>query len=208
MPDARTQAARRHFDRWSTTYESDRSSRRLKDAQDAALAALSLGPDDELLDVGCGSGAAVREAAQVARHAVGFDLSGGMVARARELAAGIENVELHVGDVAGRLPFEDARFSAVLSTTAFHHFTDPERTLAEMARVLAPGGRIVIGDMNGDRLSIRLLDLALRLLQRSHVGFPRPSRLMREMRACGLSDPSVSTIWRGAYAIIGARKAA
>ncbi len=206
--DGRTAAARRHFDRWSRTYESDRSSRRLKEAQAAALSALELGPGDALLDVGCGSGAAVREAARVAGSAVGLDLSPGMIARARELATGIDNAEFHVRDVSDRLPFDDGRFAGVLSRTAFHHFARPMETLAEMARVLAPGGRLVIADANADDPVVRAADLLLRVLQRSHVGFCRPSRLVEDTRALGLRDCTVATIWRGRYAIVRARKPA
>jgi ubiquinone/menaquinone biosynthesis C-methylase UbiE len=206
MDDTRTRAARRHFDRWSATYEDDRTSRRLKEAQRAALSTLALGPRDDLLDVGCGSGAAVRDAARIARSAVGLDLSPGMIARARELAAGIENVEFREGSVEGPLPFEDGRFSALLCTTAFHHFTRPEQTLAEMTRVLAPGGRLVIADANGDQPAVRLLDALLRALQRSHVGFRRPSRLARELRELGLRDTVISTMWHGGYAILRADK--
>jgi SAM-dependent methyltransferase len=56
--------------------------------QHEALATLNLRPGDRFLDVGCGSGAAVHEAARVAEHAVGVDLSPKMISRAIELASG------------------------------------------------------------------------------------------------------------------------
>ena len=76
-------AARTHFDRWSATYETGPGARRLQELQTAALAALGLISNDVLLDLGCGTGAAVRQAAPAVRRAVGFDLSPEMIAQAR-----------------------------------------------------------------------------------------------------------------------------
>ena len=67
--------SRRHFDRWAGRYERDPASRWLATIQSAALDALELGRTDRLLDVGCGTGAAVRRAAPLTERAVGLDLS-------------------------------------------------------------------------------------------------------------------------------------
>jgi len=200
-------AARRHFDRWAPKYESDRASRWLKEAQRAALEALELRPDDSLLDVGCGTGAAVREAAGLVRWAVGFDLSPAMIARAWSLAQGLTNVEFHHGDASARLPFGDAEFTAIVCTTAFHHFPDPAGSVREMARVLAPGGRVLIADASADKLMVRTVDVALRELQRSHVGFYRRDRLTRMLTDAGLDNHSVTTLWKGRYALVRAERA-
>jgi ubiquinone/menaquinone biosynthesis C-methylase UbiE len=91
------------------------------------------------VDVGCGSGAAVRDASGLVERAVGLDLSPAMVARARTLAEGLRNVEFREGDASGRLPFADGEVTALLCTTAFHHFPNPRAAGRELARVLAPG---------------------------------------------------------------------
>jgi len=129
---------------------------------------LELGPDDRLLDVGCGPGVAVREAAPLVSRAVGIDLSPEMIDQARKIARDLPNAEFEVGD-SEHLPFPDGEFTAVLCTTSIHHYPHPGDAVREMARVLAPGGRIAIGDINRDRLSVGLLDLLLRHLQRSHA---------------------------------------
>jgi len=206
MEDARTSAARRHFDSWSQTYERDPGSRRLGEAQAAALRLLQLTGVDTLLDVGCGTGAAVRAEARTCR-AVGLDLSPGMISQARLRAAGIANVEFLVGDTSGELPFEDAEFSAVVCSTAFHHFPRQAHALAEMVRVLTPGGRVVIADANADRLAVRALDALLRVGQRSHVGFWRPSRIAAALAGLGLAESSITTMWRGNYALVRAQRA-
>ena len=59
-PAAKKASSREHFDRWSREYEHDQVSRWLQELQLEALGALGPGPDDRLLDVGCGNGAAVR----------------------------------------------------------------------------------------------------------------------------------------------------
>ena len=209
MEDTRTAAARTHFDRWSTTYEHDSAAHWLREVQTQALAALALNPADVLLDVGCGTGAAVRDAAAQVRRAVGFDLSPGMItqARARARDAGLTSVEFRQGDVSGPLPFADGSFTALVCTTAFHHFPKPRDTIAEMSRVLAPGGRLVIADANRRHPAVFALDLVLRVTQASHAGFRSPAQLMRDLCAAGLHRVSVCTTrWR-AYAFVRAEKA-
>ncbi len=209
MEDTRTTAARTHFDRWSETYENDSAARWLREIQTQALAAVALTPSDVLLDLGCGTGAAVRDAAANVSRAVGFDLSPGMIAQARDRAraAGLENVEFHTGDVSGRLPFEDGAFTALVCTTAFHHFPSPRDTIEEMSRVLAPGGRVVIADANRRHPAVFALDLALRVAQPSHAGFRSPGQLMRALCAAGFSRVSYCTIrWR-TYAFVRGEKA-
>jgi ubiquinone/menaquinone biosynthesis C-methylase UbiE len=205
VEDARTTAARSHFDRWSETYERDSAARWLREVQTAALAALALNENDVLLDLGCGTGAAVRDAARTVRRAVGFDLSPGMIAQARERARadGLEGeVEFVVGDVSGALPFEDGAFTAIVCTTAFHHFPRPQETVAEASRVLAPGGRLVIADANRRHPAVFVSDLVLRAAQRSHVGFRSPMHLMHDLSAAGFHHVSYVTVHRRSYAFV------
>lgn len=207
VEDHRTQAARTHFDRWSETYEQDSAAKWLREIQGKALAALALGPDDAVLDLACGTGAAVRDAAGVARRAVGFDLSAGMIARARERAAGLDNVEFVQGDVSGRLPFADGEFTALVCTTAFHHFPRPLETIAEMSRVLGPRSRLVIADANRRHPAVFVGDLLLRTFQQSHVGLRSPAQLIHDLRSAGFASASYCTIFGRTYAFVRAEKA-
>jgi ubiquinone/menaquinone biosynthesis C-methylase UbiE len=182
-------------------------SRWLADRQREALEQIALVPSDVLLDVGCGTGAAVRAAASRVSRAVGVDLSAEMIAQGRERAAGIENLELLEAD-AEALPFEDETFSAVMCTTSFHHYPNPGRAIGEMARALTPGGRVVIADMMSDRGLMRVADVAMRRLQASHVGMQRSGQLEQMFLAAGLVDPRTHPIYSGVYAYVSARKPA
>lgn len=129
-------------------------------------------PGPRLLDVGCGTGAflhAVRAAHAEVRLAelrlAGVDLSPAMLAVARRRLP--ERVALEVA-FADALPFPDASFDTVVSLSAFHFFRDPRAALAEMRRVLRPGGTLVVTDWCHDYLACRVLDRLLGLFSPAH----------------------------------------
>jgi SAM-dependent methyltransferase len=102
--------------------------------------------DDELLDVACGAGYFLARHASHVAHVAGIDLSEAKATLAREhledrIAAG--TAEIVTGD-AEALPWGDGRFTAVTFVDAFPFIPHPERALAEICRVLRPGGRAVI----------------------------------------------------------------
>jgi ubiquinone/menaquinone biosynthesis C-methylase UbiE len=197
--------ARRTFDRWAGSYERDPFSRVIARLQRDALEALELGPKDRLLDVGCGTGAAVRAAAEVVDRAVGVDLSPKMLTQARERAAGIPAVEFVEGD-SENLPFGEEEFTAVLCTTSLHHYPRPEAAAREMARVLAPGGRVVIGDGTSDAVVMKVADFLCRRFEAGHVRFHRVEELRRLLQDAGLERTEARSVWRGVYGLALARK--
>jgi ubiquinone/menaquinone biosynthesis C-methylase UbiE len=100
------------------------------------------------IDLACGPGTYTRPLAARVRRAIGVDLTAAMVEKARAEAArdGVTNVEFVCADLYA-LPFADGAAGIVSCGYAIHHFTDPGRALAEMARVLQPGGRLAITDI-------------------------------------------------------------
>ncbi|MFI6207420.1 class I SAM-dependent methyltransferase [Streptomyces sp. NPDC051041] len=94
-----------------------------------------------VLDAGCGSGplsAALRDRGAVV---TGIDASAGMLALARRRLGG--DVALHMADLRDRLPFGDGAFDDVVASLVLHYLEDWGPTLAEIRRVLRPGGRLI-----------------------------------------------------------------
>ena len=109
-------------------------------ARRAILAALDLGSGDRLLDVGCGGGLLLRDAASAGAVVTGLDHSEEMVRLARERAP---HAEVRLGE-AERLPFADGSFSAVSMSVVFLFLADPVTVLRECCRVLEPAGRLAV----------------------------------------------------------------
>jgi len=107
-------------------------------ARRAILGDLRLGPEDHLLDVGCGGGILLRDALRAGAEATGVDHSEEMVRLARERAPGARVV---LAD-AGQLPFGDAAFSAAAMAIVLIFLEEPVGVLRECRRVLTPGGRL------------------------------------------------------------------
>jgi len=100
-----------------------------------------------LLDVGCGDGMYLVEAARRGAQVSGVDMSQAMLIVARRRAADASvKVELNRGDIQA-LPFEDDTFDIVTAITVLCIAPDPQQAVDEMARVLTPGGRLVIGEL-------------------------------------------------------------
>ncbi len=118
-----------------------------KDALQLIVTAANAEPDDTVLDVACGGGLVARAFAPHVRHATGIDVTPAMLDTARKAAAeqGLANTSWDQGDVT-TLPYADGAFTIVATRFSFHHFLDPLAVLREMARVCAPGGRIVVAD--------------------------------------------------------------
>lgn len=116
-------------------------------------------PHSDVLEVGCGNGAATRLVMQYVRPArlVGIDVSPVFVKMASEAFAGEPGISFAVGDaVATGQP--SLCFDLVLAHTVYSHLVDPQAALAEAYRVLKPGGRLVIFDGDFASLSVALFD--------------------------------------------------
>lgn len=95
-------------------------------------------PGDRVLDIGCGPGTAVRAAARTGAEAVGVDPSDTMLWLARKSNAA--RCTYYQG-TAEALPLEDGSATIAWSIASVHHWSDVPGGLAEIVRVLAPGGR-------------------------------------------------------------------
>ena len=198
-------AAGRWFDRRAGAYEGGFTARWRDPVQQGAFDALELTEHDRLLDVGCGTGAASRKAAAIARSVVGVDLSAEMLREAELIAGGLDNVTFMQAD-AEALPLADASFTTVLCTNSFHHYPDPGDALREMARVLAPGGRLVIGDPCADVWTVRVADAFLRRMEPGHIRLYRSDEMATFLYGAGLTDVRVRRLIDGAMTIYAGSK--
>lgn len=102
-------------------------------------------PGTRVLDIGCGPGAAVRRAADAGAEATGVDPSPAMVRIASRRGRRHPRASFAVGHAA-ELPVADASVDVAWTISAFHHWPDQAAGLAEVHRVLVPGGRLLIGE--------------------------------------------------------------
>ncbi len=112
----------------------------------AVLAALDLGADDTVLDAGCGAGQLMRAMLRQAWRVDGFDGSPLMVRQAAKCNAGAISAgrsSVKQGDFAA-LPYGDASFDRIAAANVIYFWQDIPAIIAEMRRVLRPGGRLVI----------------------------------------------------------------
>jgi ArsR family transcriptional regulator len=111
----------------------------------AALAALA-DPAWTVGDLGCGTGQISAALAPFVHHVVAVDASAAMLQAAKKRLQGLDNVDVRRGELES-LPIDDARLDAATMMLVLHHVPDPGRALVEVARVLTPGGRLLIVDM-------------------------------------------------------------
>lgn len=120
-------------------------------ASDMAIPPLiaGIGPGQRVLDLCCGQGNVSAALAAAGAEPVGVDFSPAMLAIARDRVPGVEFIE---GD-AQDLPFPDRDFDAVVCNFGLVHVPDQARALAEVARVLKPGGRFAMTGWSGPDVS-------------------------------------------------------
>jgi ubiquinone/menaquinone biosynthesis C-methylase UbiE len=130
---------------------------------------LAPAPGARILDAGCGYG---HHAVRLASHGLrvtGLDFSQAALARARDnigQAGMAHRIDLRQGDLLA-MPFGDAAFGYVNCWGVLMHIPDLERALVELARVLRPGGKLVLTENNARSWDVRFVEPAIRLTKRT-----------------------------------------
>jgi ubiquinone/menaquinone biosynthesis C-methylase UbiE len=182
------------FDERAPSYETGWRGRLHHDIADRALdLVLATSPRPaRVLDVGCGTGYLLRRLADrvpQAAELAGLDAAPAMIETARAMASD-SRIRFATG-TAEELPYPGQMFDLVVSTTSFDHWADQRAGLAECARVLVPGGYLVLIDQFSAWLAPTLLGG-----RRSKARTKR--RATRLLAQAGFSSPQ----WHDLYAVI------
>ncbi|MDX2037272.1 MAG: class I SAM-dependent methyltransferase [Isosphaeraceae bacterium] len=117
-----------------------------------------------VLDLGCGTGRHTEALAAARAEVVAVDPTAAMLERARAKLAGVGAVEWLRAGLPGPLPFDDSTFALVVMGLVAEHIADMARGFAEVARVLEPGGRLLLSALHPERTeagqSARFIDPA------------------------------------------------
>lgn len=142
----RTLPVREGYDQWAAVYDLDGNplialEERWFDAVLGPVAGLAV------VDLGCGTGRHAIRLARAGARVVALDVSPGMLARARDAAAGLD-LDFRLHDLQAPLPLASATCARVVSGLVLEHLRDLPAFFAEVARVLAPGGIAVVSTIH------------------------------------------------------------
>jgi ubiquinone/menaquinone biosynthesis C-methylase UbiE len=158
---------RAHWDRAASTYDAEHREW-LSEAFEKKIhswLARQFTPDDDVLELGCGTGIFSEMIAGRVRHLTATDFSPEMLERAGQRLSAYDNVGTRKED-ACHTSFADGAFDAVLTVNLFHHASEPAAVARECNRVVRPGGRVVVIDCTGHKTSLSLwIDAGLRRLR-------------------------------------------
>jgi ubiquinone/menaquinone biosynthesis C-methylase UbiE len=196
------------FDAWAPTYDRSPLQRIFFDRVHSRVAAATMPllggtATPVIADVGCGTGQLLLRlrAALPSASLVGVDPAAGMISVARS-KSGLQGVRLEVGS-AEALPLESASCDVVVSTVSFHHWSDQAGGLRDVARVLRPGGHLLLVDF----FARGPLGAVVRRFVAGHgSGLPEEGELVRMVNAASLRAESVRRL--GALLPLGIMTAA
>src|SRR5713226_4713892 len=140
-----SRGVKEYFEQVSSQWDTLRQGFYGEEVRDAVLKAAQIGPSHVVLDVGAGTGFLTEGAAKIARKVIALDFSEAMTGESRLKLSG-RNVEFKIGNVQ-QIPLPDASVNAVIGNMILHHCQNPDVAIKDMARVLTPGGRLALSDL-------------------------------------------------------------
>jgi ubiquinone/menaquinone biosynthesis C-methylase UbiE len=156
------------------------------------LRRMPMTPTSRVLDVGCGTGELLMRLRAKYPDAIlaGLDPVAEMLAVAKDKLSGKEDMRIGYAD---SLPWASSSFEVVVSCNMFHYISHPVEALREMARVIRPGGALVLTDWCDDYLACRLCNLYLRLTNRAFYKTYRQAECLDLLHAAGFKDVTLDT---------------
>jgi ubiquinone/menaquinone biosynthesis C-methylase UbiE len=123
----------RHYDHQAKVYSAQYLEE--QDAKiEAALNSVELGPNEDILDIGCGSGFLFHHINKATNLLIGLDISSKLLREARKLTKSLSNIALIRAD-ADYTPFSDRIFDRIFAITLLQNMPDPTKTISEMRRI-------------------------------------------------------------------------
>jgi ubiquinone/menaquinone biosynthesis C-methylase UbiE len=163
-------ANEKKWDSWAETFD-NKWAAPFRYLQKKVISLANLQKNTNFLDLGCGTGWAVRYASGLLNaqgNFVGIDISEGMIAKAKEHSRGLTKIKYYKAG-AEDLPLENSYFDVVICTNSFHHYLNPEKAIHEAYRVLKQEGEIYILDITADDFITRRIDALTKKIEKEHV---------------------------------------
>ena len=142
-----TNASTQYFDQVAGEWDSIRAGYFTEAVREAAISKAYLRPEMAVADVGAGTGFMAAGLAPLVSQVHVIDGSTAMLEVARRNLSQYGNIEYHAAD-GGSIPLADESIDVVFANMYLHHCPDPAAAIGEMVRLLKPGGRLMITDMD------------------------------------------------------------
>ncbi len=194
------------WDKWAEDDTLDNNglqSRFLRAAQGKVISLLNIHPNVHFLDIGCGTGWAVGQAANLVNGKglfYGVDLSPKMIEKAKENFSGKDNFHFLQAN-SESIPLDDDFFDIIICTNSFHHYLHPDKALKEMYRLLKSGGKLYILDPLADSWIGKFWDVLAKLKEPEHVKIYSTKQFQQLFVQAGLKYSSTKTNWHEAIHI-------
>jgi ubiquinone/menaquinone biosynthesis C-methylase UbiE len=189
------------WDKWAEADTLDNNglnSRFLRAAQSKVISLLNIQPNVHFLDIGCGTGWAVGQAANLVKGNglfYGVDLSPKMIEKAKSNFSGKDNFHFLQAN-SESIPLDDNFFDIIICTNSFHHYLHPDKALREMRRLLKSGGKLYLLDPLADSWITKFWDMLAKLKEPEHVKFYSTKEFQQLFKQAGLKYSSAATNWR------------
>jgi len=189
------------WDKWAEADTLDNNgpqSRFLRGDQSKVISLLNIHPNVHFLDIGCGTGWAVGQAANLVKGNglfYGVDLSPRMIEKAKSNFSGKDNFHFLQAN-SESIPLDDNFFDIIICTNSFHHYLHPDKALREMRRLLKSGGKLYLLDPLADSWITKFWDMLAKLKEPEHVKFYSTKEFQQLFKQAGLKYSSAATNWR------------